>query len=224
LSEKKENESLEVYVQRRVNTIGKAMWKVMDGDYDHIIPEETYSDEVKMEVESLAIGTNLMIEELKKMNEIAENELRKAEEYIAEKTKMIERQQETIQTLSTPVITIWDDVLTLPVIGIVDSRRTEEMMESLLNKVVATQSKCVIIDITGVDVVDTKTADHFLKMVKAVRLLGAECIITGISPDIAQTITNIGVDMSNIKTLRSLDQGLKEALNVLGIEFREKRK
>jgi len=132
-----------------------------------------------------------------------------------EKLELIRRQQEAISELSTPIIKIWDGVLTLPVIGVVDSRRSEEMMESLLEAVVDTQSRCIIIDITGVNVVDTKTADHFLKMVKAIRLLGSECILTGISPEIAQTLTNIGVDLSQIRTLRNLQDGLKMSFEIM---------
>jgi len=210
-------ESFEEYTKRRVDEIGKAMFRVMEGDLDHSLAEESYDDEMKMEVEGLAIGTNLMIQELKRLDEIAKNELDKAKQYIEEKTELIEKQQVSLQELSTPIIKIWDGVLTLPVIGVVDSRRSEEMMESLLTEVVDTQSKCVIIDITGVDVVDTKTADHFLKMVKAIKLLGAECIITGISPEIAQTLTNIGVDLSQIKTLRNLQDGLREAFALIRV-------
>ena len=163
------------------------------------------------------MGINLMIQSLKAEQEKTEQ----AFEELQHKVDTIQKQQLAIQELSTPVIEIWDKVITLPVIGIVDSKRSEEMMESLLDKVVKTQSKCVIIDITGVDVVDTKTADHFIKMVKAVRLLGAECIITGINPDIAQTLTSIGVDMTQIKTMRSLQNGLKESFKILKIKVKE---
>ena len=163
------------------------------------------------------MGINLMIQSLKAEQEKTEQ----AFEELQHKVDTIQKQQLAIQELSTPVIEIWDKVITLPVIGIVDSKRSEEMMESILDKVVKTQSKCVIIDITGVDVVDTKTADHFIKMVKAVRLLGAECIITGINPDIAQTLTSIGVDMTQIKTMRSLQNGLKESFKILKIKVKE---
>lgn len=165
----------------------------------------------------IEMGVNLMIQGLMAEQEKTE----KAFEELQNKVDTIEKQQMAIQELSTPVIEIWDKVITLPVIGIVDSKRSEEMMESILDRVVRTQSKCVIIDITGVDVVDTKTADHFIKMVKAVRLLGAECIITGINPDIAQTLTSIGVDMTQIKTMRSLQNGLKESFKILKIKVKE---
>ena len=190
--------------KERIENIEDVLASAAVGDFGEI---EIINDDA---LASIEMGMNMVLSDLKSQ--------------IAKNAELIDRQRETIQTLSTPVITIWDGVLTLPIIGIVDSRRTEEMMETLLNEVIATQSKSVIIDITGVEVVDTKTADHFLKMVKAVKLLGADCIITGISPDIAQTITNIGVDMTNIKTLRSLDQGLKEALISMGIEVRQARK
>ncbi len=190
--------------EKRIETIEDILSSAAVGEFNEISIEE--DDELA----SIEMGLNIVIGDLK--------------EQIERTNVLVEKQRETIQVLSTPVITIWDDVLTLPVIGVVDSRRTEEMMESLLNKVVETQSRCVIIDITGVDVVDTKTADHFLKTVKAVKLLGAECFITGISPEIAQTLTNIGVDLSQIKTLRNLQDGLKESFKIIGVEIRTKRR
>ena len=183
------------------------------GDFSSQIEIKEEDDEFT----DVEMGINLMVQGLKAEQDKTEQ----AFEELQNKVDTIEKQQMAIQELSTPVIEIWDRVITLPVIGIVDSKRSEEMMESILDRVVRTQSKCVIIDITGVDVVDTKTADHFIKMVKAVRLLGAECIITGINPDIAQTLTSIGVDMTQIKTMRSLQNGLKESFKILKIKVKQ---
>jgi len=178
------------------------------GDYTQSI-EITEQDSFT----ELEMGMNFMIQNLTEERDRREKAIHELEE----KLETIRKQQAAISELSTPIIQIWDSVLTLPVIGVVDSRRSEEMMESLLEEVVETQSQCVIIDVTGVNVVDTKTADHFIKMVKAVKLLGAECIITGISPEIAQTLTNIGIDLTNVKTLRNLRDGLKESLRIMGL-------
>ncbi len=125
------------------------------------------------------------------------------------KLETIEMQQAAIRELSTPIIEVWSGVLCLPVVGIVDSQRSAEMTESLLDTIVSKQSRVAIVDITGIDILDTKTADHFVKMAKAVRLLGAECILTGINPNIAQTLTQIGVDLTGIRTLRNLRDALQ---------------
>jgi len=125
------------------------------------------------------------------------------------KLEMIEMQQAAIRELSTPIIEVWAGVLCLPVVGIVDSQRSAEMTETLLETIVNKQARTVIVDITGIDVMDTKTADHFIKMAKAVRLLGAECILSGINPGIAQTLTHIGVDLTGIRTLRNLRDALQ---------------
>ena len=125
------------------------------------------------------------------------------------KLETIEMQQAAIRELSTPIIEVWASVLCLPVVGVVDSQRSAEMTETLLETIVAKQARMAIVDVTGIDVMDTKTADHFIKMARAVRLLGAECIISGINPGIAQTLTHIGVDLTGVRTLRSLRDALQ---------------
>ena len=125
------------------------------------------------------------------------------------KLETIEMQQAAIRELSTPIIEVWAGVLCLPVVGVVDSQRSAEMTETLLETIVQKQARMAIVDITGIDVMDTKTADHFIKMARAVRLLGAECIVSGINPGIAQTLTHIGVDLTGVRTLRSLRDALQ---------------
>lgn len=130
----------------------------------------------------------------------------------AQKLEIIRRQQVAIQELSTPILQLWDSVLALPVIGVVDSKRSADIMERLLSEITLRQSRFVILDITGVEVVDTKTADHFVKVIKAAELLGARCLLTGIRPAVAQTLVEIGVDLSSIITLRNLQDALRECL------------
>jgi anti-anti-sigma regulatory factor len=117
-----------------------------------------------------------------------------------------------VRQLQTPILQLWDDVLCLPVIGMVDSRRSQEMMETLLKEIVENRCKYVIIDITGVEIVDTRTADHFVKVMKSAELLGTRCVMTGIRPAVAQTLVELGVDLSSIKTLRNLQEGLRDCL------------
>lgn len=131
------------------------------------------------------------------------------------KLVMIERQAAAIRELSTPVLEIWEDVLVLPVVGVVDTKRSMEIMNNLLERIVDTQSRCVIIDVTGVEVVDTKTADYLLKVVRASNLLGTRCVLTGLSPAIAQTLVEIGADLTEVRTLRNLKAGLKDCLRFL---------
>ena len=128
------------------------------------------------------------------------------------KLDTIERQQLAIAELSTPVLEIWTDVLALPIVGIVDTQRSVEMTERLLQAIVERQARCVIIDITGVDVVDTATADHFVKMVRAAAMLGAHCVVCGISPDVAQTLARIDVELTDVTTMRSLKDALTHCL------------
>ena len=125
------------------------------------------------------------------------------------KLETIEMQQAAIRELSTPIIEVWTGVLCLPVVGVVDSQRSAEMTETLLEMIVSKQARTAIVDITGIDVMDTKTADHFIKMARAVRLLGAECVISGINPGIAQTLTHIGVDLTGVRTMRNLRDALQ---------------
>lgn len=128
------------------------------------------------------------------------------------KLRTIEEQAAAIRELSTPILEIWEDVVALPVVGFIDSSRCREIMTTLLDEIVARQTKCVIIDITGVEVVDTKTADYLLKVVRASALLGVRCVLTGLRPTVAQTMVEIGADMREVRTLRTLREGLRESL------------
>ena len=126
--------------------------------------------------------------------------------------ELITRQQEEMLELSTPVVKLWDGILALPMIGTLDSARTQVVMESLLQRIVDTGSEMAIIDITGVPTVDTLVAQHLLKTVTALRLMGAECIISGVRPQIAQTIVHLGVDLQGVITKANLADALALAL------------
>jgi rsbT co-antagonist protein RsbR len=130
--------------------------------------------------------------------------------------EIINRQQEELLEISTPVVKVWEGVLALPLIGTLDSARTQVVMESLLQKIVDTGSEIAIIDITGVPTVDTMTAQHLLKTVAALRIMGADCIISGIRPQIAQTIVHLGVDLQGVTTKATLADALALALKRAG--------
>ncbi|AVH71206.1 STAS domain-containing protein [Nostoc sp. 'Lobaria pulmonaria (5183) cyanobiont'] len=138
------------------------------------------------------------------------------EVYQKTREEVILRQQEELMELSTPVVKLWEGILALPIIGTLDSARTQMMMESLLQKIVETGSEVAIIDITGVPTVDTLTAQHLLKTVTAARLMGADCMISGIRPQIAQTIVYLGIDLANVTTKATLADAFLTALKRLG--------
>ncbi|GKS73823.1 STAS domain-containing protein [Acidovorax sp. SUPP950] len=129
---------------------------------------------------------------------------------------IIRRQQEELLELSTPVVKLWDGVLAVPMIGVLDSNRTQVVMETLLQRILETESELAIIDITGVPTVDTLVAQHLLKTVAAIRLMGADCIISGIRPQIAQTIVHLGIDLQGIYTRANLADALSLALQKTG--------
>ncbi len=145
-------------------------------------------------------------------------ETRKAKAELEAKLALIERQQEVIRNLETPIIQVWDQVLTLPMVGVVDSRRAARVMDDLLAAITRSQARFAILDLTGVDVVDTSTAGHMLGLINAVRLLGAEGIITGIRPNVAQTVVSLGLDLSKVTTLATLRDGLALAMRKLGAQ------
>lgn len=142
--------------------------------------------------------------------------------YQKSREELINRQQRDLLELSTPVVKLWDGILALPMVGTLDSARSQVVMESLLQRIVETESQIAIIDITGVPTVDTLVAQHLLKTVTAIRLMGADCIISGVRPQIAQTIVHLGVDLQGVTTKANLADALALALKRSGITFTKK--
>jgi rsbT co-antagonist protein RsbR len=144
------------------------------------------------------------------------------ESFIKGREEVILRQTDEITEISTPVIRVWDGILALPIIGTLDSARTQVVMESLLTEIVESGSSVAILDISGVPTVDSLVAQHLLKTVSATRLMGAECIISGIRPEIAQTVVHLGIDLSDIVTKASLASALQYAFKLTSLEVRKK--
>ncbi|MBA3596817.1 MAG: STAS domain-containing protein [Methylibium sp.] len=138
--------------------------------------------------------------------------------YQRSRENIIARQQAELLELSTPVVKLWEGVLAVPMIGTLDSNRTQLVMESLLQRIVETGSELAIIDITGVPTVDTLVAQHLLKTVTAIRLMGADCIISGIRPQIAQTIVHLGIDLQGVQTKATLADALALAMKKGGFQ------
>ncbi|MCT4619198.1 MAG: PAS domain-containing protein [Marinisporobacter sp.] len=140
----------------------------------------------------------------------------------AQYEERVREQNRTIREMATPTIKLWDGVLVLPVVGIVDSMRAQHMMDTMLNKIIETYSKVIIMDIHGVAAVDTAVANHMIKITKATKLMGCECILSGISPAVAQTIIQLGIEMDNINTKSTLSDALAEAFTILNLEVKKK--
>jgi len=133
----------------------------------------------------------------------------------------LEEQSRTIREISTPTIELWDRVLVLPVVGVIDSMRAQQMTNTMLNKIKETSAKVIILDIQGVAAVDTAVANHLIKITKATRLMGCQCIISGISPAVASTIVQLGIEMGDVKTNSTLRDALEDSFKMMNFEVRE---
>lgn len=206
MSEENNNER----TKERIEHIEDVLAAVAAGNMDARI-----NSEVEDDISGIEAAIDLLIDDLtdelkqrEKMQKEVEDKLSK----IQEQQKIISQQQANLLELSSPVSKVWDNVLILPVIGTLDSQRTQVMMENLLEKIVETGCTIAILDITGVPTVDTQVANHLLKTVTSARLLGAECVISGISPVIAQTIVHLGIDLSSIRTKATLQDAMIYAM------------
>lgn len=138
--------------------------------------------------------------------------------YLEEKERTIHAQQDELRETSTPIAEIWDGVLTLPIIGTLDSSRTMLVMESLLNRIASDRASAVVMDVTGVRSIDSQVSHHLIQMVRAIQLMGAEAILTGIRPEIARALTSLNIDFGNVTTRATLSDGLKEAFRRMNIQ------
>ena len=138
--------------------------------------------------------------------------------YLEEKERTIQAQQDEIKQTSTPITEIWDGVLTLPIIGTLDSSRTVSVMENLLSRIERERARVVVMDITGVIAIDSQVSHHLIQMMRAIGLMGAKAILTGIRPEIARALTSLNIDLGDVMTRSTLAEGLKEAFIYLGIK------
>ena len=170
--------------------------------------KEEYKDKIQIFYEEV-LKINKLIDQLSIIS---------FETYIKGREEVILRQRDEITEISTPVIKVWDGILALPIIGTLDSARTQVVMENLLIEIVNTGSSFAILDISGVPAVDSLVAQHLIKTVSATRLMGAECIISGIRPEIAQTMVHLGIDLTDIETKATLASALKYALKLMNLK------
>ena len=168
--------------------------------------------------EELQSDLAILVNEILKISSLLDSlSLVTFEAYIKGREEVILRQTNEINEISTPVIRVWEGVLALPIIGTLDSERTQVVMENLLQEIVDTGSNIAILDISGVPTVDTLVAQHLIKTVNATRLMGAECIISGIKPEIAQTIVHLGINLDGVQTKASLAAALKYAFSKMNM-------
>ncbi len=142
--------------------------------------------------------------------------------YLGEREKTLKAQQDELRETSTPITEIWDGVLTLPIIGTLDSSRTMLVMEALLNRIAKDHARAVVMDLTGVKNIDSQVSHHLIQMVRAVQLMGSDAIITGIHPEIARALVSLNIDLTGVTTRASLSDGLKEAFSRMGIQVTHK--
>lgn len=181
---------------------------------------------------SVEVGLNIVLEDLR--DEIAASvaanrdldrkvakrtaELEEKLRTISEQTEIIRRQRDAILSLSTPVLQVWEGILALPVIGEVDTRRGAQITEDLLAAISQRQARFVIIDITGVEVVDTSIAQHLLRTIRAAELLGVQSVLTGVRPPVAKTMVSLGIDLSEVRTRSTMQEGLKLCIHRMANE------
>jgi rsbT co-antagonist protein RsbR len=200
-------------IQRVIDILSMVSIGEFDTELIQIAPNES-ADEFSV----LEAALNIYNQELataRAQNERYIGELEQSKRELQEQLTTIARQQLAIHELSTPTVEVWEDILLLPVIGSLDTQRAQEMTEKLLDRIKQSRSRCIIIDITGVEVVDTTAANSVLKMARASRLLGAMCVLTGVRPEIARTMIELGVGMEGLRTLRTLKDGLRECFAYL---------
>ena len=139
------------------------------------------------------------------------------DEFARVSNRIISKQSQALAEMSTPVTAIWRDILMLPIVGIIDSKRSMDIMHSILSKIEDTRARIIILDISGVAVVDTAVANHLIKITKATKLMGCECVISGLSPAIAQTIVELGIDVGEIRTTATLRDALEYGFRATGL-------
>jgi rsbT co-antagonist protein RsbR len=197
----------------RIANMLLALSEVEQGNYEFQLEVDLPEDHP---LGALTQGINQMTHALA----IEQRDAIRLQRELEEKLALIERQRIAMRELTTPIIEVWEGVLCLPVVGVIDTVRSSEMTDSLLHAVVAKSIDCAIVDITGIDVMDTRTADHFLRMSRAVHLLGARCLLSGVNPTIAQTMVHMGVEMHGIAFHRSLRDALRVHLPIIERERR----
>ncbi len=216
MAEKTDLDQYKVFVKERLKSLLHVVQSVSSGDLS--VKIETPEEE--NEFTTLSIELERMIDGLIETNRVSEERMVRLQAVVEEKERLLK----TISELSSPVIQIWENVLVMPLIGAIDSARATRIMEDLLTGVTRYQAEIVIIDITGVPVVDTRVANHLIQTIKAAALLGAKCVVVGISSEVAQSLISLGVDLSEVITRSNLQAGIRYAMEMMGLEIVSKKR
>jgi rsbT co-antagonist protein RsbR len=216
MAEKTDLDQYREFVKERIKSLLDVVRSVSSGDFSVRIeiPEE------EDEFTALAIELERMIDDLIEANKVSEERMAKLQAVVEEKERLLK----TVRELSSPVIRVWENVLVMPLVGAIDSARATRIMEDLLNGITKSQAEIVIIDITGVPVVDTSVANHLIQTIKAAALLGAKCVVVGISSEVAQSLISLGVDLSGVVTHSNLQAGVRYAMEMMGLEVMPKKR
>ena len=215
MAEKTNLNQYKKFVKERLKSLLDVVQSVSAGDFSVRleIPEE------EDEFTALSIELERMTDDLIKANRLSEERMARLQAAVEDKERLLK----TVGELSSPVIQVWEDVLVMPLVGAIDSTRAARIMEDLLTGITKYQAEIVIIDITGVPVVDTSVANHLVQTIKAASLLGAKCVVVGISSEVAQSLINLGVDLSGVVTRSNLQAGVWYAMEMMGLEVVPKK-
>jgi anti-anti-sigma regulatory factor len=210
MAEKTVLDQYKEFVKERLKSLLDVVQSVSSGDFSARIeiPEE------EDEFTALSIELKRMTDDLIDANKMSEDRMARLKAAVEEKERLLK----TVRELSSPVIQVWENVLVMPLVGAIDSARATRIMEDLLTGITKHQAEIVIIDITGVPVVDTSVANHLIQTVKAAALLGAKCVVVGISSEVAQSLISLGVDLSGVVTRSNLQAGIRYAMEMMGLE------
>ena len=208
MAEKTDLDQYKKFVKERLQSLLDVVQSVSSGDFSVRveIPEED-------EFTALSIELKRMIDDLTEANRLSEERMSKLQAVVGEKEHLLK----TVRELSSPVIQVWENVLVMPLVGAIDPARATRITEDLLTGITQHQAEIVIIDITGVPVVDTNVANHLLQTIKAAALLGAKCVVVGISSEVARSLINLGVDLSGVVTRSNLQAGIRYAMEMMGL-------
>ncbi len=187
--------------------MNEALTIFVDKLYDDSLSDEEYAKTIRAITKLIHLDTSLTINS-----------------FTQRTNRVIADQHRSLLEMSTPVTSIWDDILMLPIVGIIDSKRAQDIMHAMLNKIAETRAKAIILDISGVGVVDTAVANHLIKITKATKLMGCECTVSGVSPAIAQTIVELGIDVGTMKTTATLRDALADAFHNTGHHIQRRPK
>jgi anti-anti-sigma regulatory factor len=202
-------------LDKRLSACEQVLAKVAAGNLDQRVTVATEDDALA----HLEMGINFLLMDLRaseKSNRGKTDTLQQQKAELQQQLELIGNQSRALIELSTPVLELWDGVVAVPLIGTIDTARAQQLLENLLNAINRVHAAVVIIDITGVPIVDNPVANHFIKTVQACRMLGSEVILTGVSPPIAQTLVKLGVDLADLETRGSLQAGISHALALTG--------